>query len=237
MNRREFTRLAGRMWDEIPEVARQGVEALTVEDRALPHQDFEEVYTLGECVTEEWPSGFGGEGDMRSELVLYYGSFVALADLDPEFDWPGELWETILHELLHHREAAAGESGLDDFDWAAEQNFRRLAGDPFDPGFYRAVPPGPDGVVRLDSESFLEAEVPEGASGVRFTWRGHEYEIEVPADVPVAFVEIANLAGGRLCVVARRKRPWWRIGGRAAGAGPPAELRRRALPLGANGAG
>lgn len=237
MKRADFARVAGRMWDEIPEIARQGVEALTVEDRALPHPDFEEVFTLGECVTEEWPSGFGGEGDMRSELVLYHGSFAALAALDPEFDWEGELWETILHELLHHREAAAGESGLDEFDWAAEQNFRRLAGDPFDPVFYRAVPPGPDGVVRLDSESFLETAVPEGESEVRFTWRGREYGVEIPEDAALAFVEIENLAGGRLCVVARRRRPWWRLGGRTGGAGRPTEIRRRARPVGANVAG
>lgn len=237
MKRGAFARLAGRMWDEIPAIARQGVEALTVEDRTLPHPDFEEVYTLGECVTEDWPSGFGGEGDTRSVLVLYYGSFVALSELDSGFDWQGELWETILHELLHHREAAAGESGLDDFDWAAEQNFRRLAGEPFDPGFIRAVPPGPDGVVRLDSESFLETEVAEGASEARFTWRGREYGVDIPEDVPLAFVEIANLAGGRLCIVARRKRPWWRLGGGGRNASPPAELRRDALPFGGNGAG
>ena len=237
MKRTAFARLAGRLWDEIPEIARQGVQALTVEARALPHAGFEDVYTLGECVTEDWPSGFGGEGDTRSELVLYHGSFVALADLDAEFDWEGELWETILHELLHHREAAAGESGLEDFDWAAEQNFRRLAGDPFDPGFYRAVPASPDGVVRLDSESFLETAVPEGASEAWFTWRGREYGIEIPADVPLAFVEIENLAGGRLWVVARRTRPWWRVWVRSAASGPPAELRRRALPLTTNGTG
>lgn len=235
MKRAAFARLAGRMWDDIPEPVRQGVDGLTVEGRALPHPEYEDVYTLGECVTEDWPSAFGGEGDTRSELVLYHGSFAALARLDPEFDWEGELWETILHELLHHREAAAGESGLEDFDWAEEQNLRRLAGEPFDPDFYRAVPAGPDGVVRLDSESFLEAAVPEGRPDVPFTWRGHAYTVEVPVESGLAFVEVENLAGGRLCVVARRRRPWWRRlagGGRAV----PEELRRRALPASTDGA-
>jgi len=236
MKRGEFARLAGRMWDEIPGLARQGVEALSVEARALPHPDFEDVYTLGECVTEEWPSGYGGEGDTRSELVLYHGSFAALAALDPAFDWEGELWETILHELLHHREAAAGESGLEELDRAEEQNLRRLSGRPFDPGFYRAVPAGADGIVRLDSESFLETTVPEGASEVRFSWRGGDYEVRIPPDARLAFVAVANLAGGRLCVVARRRRPWWRAWTRGSGA-PPAELTRRALPVPGNGAG
>lgn len=229
MKRARFRELAGRMWEEIPPGLREGVEALSVEPEAVPHPEFEDVYTLGECLTDQWPSGFGGEGEMRSELVLYHGSFEALAELDPAFDWKGELWETILHELLHHREAAAGESALDDYDWAEEQNRLRLAGRPYDPFFYRVVPEGPDGIVRLDSELFLETEVPEGADEVRFEWRGGAYTIRVPAEATLSVVEVANLAHGRLNVVVRRRRPWWRFW---AGWGdrPPVELRRRALP-------
>ncbi|MDX1576929.1 MAG: metallopeptidase family protein [Gemmatimonadota bacterium] len=225
-----FRRRASQMWDEIPPESREGVEALTVEERELSHPDFEEVYTLGECVTEVWPSGFGGEGDTRSELVLYHGSFRALAELDPTFDWEEELWETILHELLHHREAAAGESGLDDFDWAEEQNRLRLWGRPFDPDFYRAVPADADGVVRLDSELFVESTIPPGAVEAPFNWRGHAYTIRVPAEAERAFVEVANLANGRLCVVARRRRPWWKFWDRADGV-LLADERRSALPV------
>ncbi|MGH7541338.1 MAG: hypothetical protein ACRELC_10090 [Gemmatimonadota bacterium] len=229
MTPRLFRREAARMWEEIPPELRAGVEALSIEEHAVPHPEFEDVYTLGECVTEEWPSGFGGEGDLRSQLVLYYGSFQALADLDPSFDWDGELWETILHELLHHREAAAGESALDDYDWAEEQNRRRLTGRPFDPGFCRVVPAGPDGTVRLDSELFVETEAPADAPEVRFAWRGRVYTVHVPTTVRLAFVEIANLAHGRLCVIVRRRRPWWRFWGGGSERGL-AELRRRALP-------
>jgi hypothetical protein len=229
VKRGAFRKLAGRMWDEIPAAAREGVEALTVVDEALPHPEFADVYTLGECVTDVWPSGYG-DGDTRSELVLYHGSFRALADLDPGFDWADEMWETILHELLHHREAAAGQSGLDDFDWAEEQNLLRWAGLEYDPSFYRAVPAGSDGVVRLDSELFIESLVPPGSDEAVFRWRDHAYSVRVPADVQTAFVQVVNLAGGRLSVVMRRRRPWWAIWRRTA-TGWPAELARSALPL------
>ena len=228
MKRAAFRRLAGRMWDEIPVEAREGVEGVTVVDEPLEHPDFPDVYTLGECVTESWPDGYG-EGDVRSELILYHGSFRALADLDSAFDWEEELWETILHELLHHREAAAGQSGLDDFDWAEEQNLLRWEGLAYDPGFYTVVPMGPDGVVRLDSEMFLETTVGPEEVEAGFEWRGRSYTVRVPRDVELAFVGVANLAAGRLCLVVKRRRsPWRRLARRRA---PPVELWRSALPV------
>lgn len=217
------------MWHEIPAEAREGVDGLTIEPEAASHPDFHWVYTMGECLTEAWPSGAGGDGDVRSELVLYHGSFRALAEDDPDFDWEGELWETILHELLHHRESAAGEAGLDEVDWAHEQNLRRLAGKPFDPDFCRAVPSGPDGVVKLESELFVESVIPERADEAVFAWRGRRYAVEAPVYANRAFVEVPNLAGGRLCVIIRRRSPWWRFGrGRNY---RPAEVSLRAYPV------
>ncbi len=230
MNLETFERRARQLWEEIPEAAREGVEALAVEADVLAHPDFDWVYTMGECVTAAWPSGFGGEGDTRSELVLYHGSFQTLAEEDAAFDWEGELWETILHELLHHREAAAGESSLDDLDWAEEQNFRRLAGEPFDPDFCRAVPAGTDGAVRLDSELFVESTVSQRAGEAVFEWRKNDYSVRVPAAAR-AFVEVRNLAGGRLCVVVQRRRPWWRFGSLQRGESSVVEIVRSALPL------
>ncbi|MFV1988119.1 MAG: hypothetical protein ACC682_12620 [Gemmatimonadota bacterium] len=235
MNRVAFGELAGRMWDDIPAEAREGVERVTVVDDVLTHPDSSEVFTLGECVTQSWPDGYS-EGAVRSELLLYHGSFAALADEDAAFDWADELWETILHELLHHREAAARQSGLDDFDWAEEQNRLRWNGWPFDPAFYTVVPAGPDGVVRLDSELFLETVITPEAAEAGFEWRDEAYTVRVPIDVTVAFVEVTNLAGGRLCLVVRRRRRWWRSFGRPH-TGPPVELWRSALPASPNGGG
>ncbi len=224
-----FRELAAEMWEEIPQEMKAGVAALVVEERIEPHPDIEEVYTLGECVTEEWPSQYGGPGETRSELVLYHGSFRALSRLDPAFDWAYELWETILHELLHHREVAAGEAGLDVYDWAVEQDQLRRAGRPFDPSFYRAVPPGPDGTVRLESEIFVETHAPRGAAEATFRWRGESWSLRIPPGRRPLFVQLRNLARGRLWVVVREERPWWRrwLPSRE---GEPVELERRALP-------
>ena len=216
------------MWREIPASAREGVDGLTIEPGSAAHPDFDWVYTMGECLTEAWPSGAGGDGDLRSELVLYHGSFRMLAEEDLDFDWEGELWETILHELLHHRESAAGEAGLDAVDWAHEQNLRRIAGEPFDPNFYRAVASGPDGVVRLESELFVESTVSKRAREAVFEWRGRRYAVEAPPSAR-AFVEVPNLAGGRLCVAVRRRLPWWRLGRR--GDRLPLQLSHPARPL------
>lgn len=228
MRLEEFTRLAERMWEEVPAPLREGVEAVSVEEKALEHDYLEGVYTLGECVTDDYPSGYGGTGDVRSSVVLYYGSFRALAEREPGFDWASELWETLLHEILHHREAAAGESKLDDYDWAVEQNQRRHAGKTFDPTFYEVAPRAEDGTIRLDSEIFLDVEVPLKASQAAFEWRGRRYSVRIPPETPV-FVEVANLAGGRLWLVVRRRRPWWRrlfAPARRA----PVEMSLRALP-------
>lgn len=219
------------MWEEIPEPLKEGVEALVVEEDALSHPSIPEVYTLGECVGETWGGAWAGPGEYVSLLYLYHGSFRALAELDPGFDWEGELWETIVHELLHHREYAAGEAGLEDYDYAVEQNQLRYAGRPFDPTFYRAVPPGPDGSVRIESEIFVEAEAPVEAAEATFTWRERSYTIRIPAEEEAPlFVQVKNLAQGRLWVVVRRRRPWWRrlLPFRTP---RPRELARRALPV------
>ena len=230
MNVGRFQAEAARMFEEIPEAFRAGVVELVVETGAPEHPGLPEIWTMGECITEEWPDGTGGLADTQSRIVLYHGSFRNIARDDPAFDWDAELWETIVHELLHHREAAAAESGLDAFDWAVDQNFLRHAGEPFDPDFYREVPADADGAVRLEGETFLEAHPDPGATSVEFGWRDHRYAVRIPPDVDRAFVRVRNLAGGRLWVVVRRRITWWR---RLLGSTDPGRivtLERRALP-------
>lgn len=226
-----FRELASRMWEEIPQVYREGVDALVVEHDALPHPELRGIYTLGECVTDGWPDGYSAEGEVRSRVLLYHGSFGALARLDPSFDWRAELWETILHELLHHREFAAGEDALDEYDRALDENFRRHAGLPFDPTFYRLVPADAHGFRRLESEVFVETTVDPDATDAVFPWRERRFTVRVPRTEAPLFVNPVNLAPGRLWVVVRRRRRWWSrlFGGRDAGR-EARELLRRALP-------
>ena len=159
MNLATFRRRAREIFDAIPAELRHGVEYVRVEEQALPHPDMPDVYTLGECATGDLDVGFDAPGAVRSGVHLYYGSFRELARLDPAFDWEAELWETITHEVRHHRESNAGEDALEDLDWAEDENFKRRAGKPFDPGFYRAGEPVGDGAWEVDGDLFLEREL------------------------------------------------------------------------------
>lgn len=226
-----FKDLSGRMYDDIPAPFREGVSGVTVRREARGHPTLPGIWTLGECVTDRWPDPLGGVGETNSEILLYFGSFRELASQDHHFDWESELWETMLHELLHHREAAADEDGLDVFDWAADQNFRRLAGLDFDPLFAHALPRDADGAARLEGETFVDVTLRPHETEARFVWRGGRWSVRIPGDAQLVWARVRNLAGGRLWLIAERKRPWWRWGNRA----PEADfwmLDRRALPVG-----
>jgi len=207
-----FERIARQEWDRIPEGYRAGVDGLVVERAARRHPRTHDIYTLGECVTEAYPSDFGGPDTIRSSVVLYYGSFLRLSRLDPAFDWERELWETLTHELKHHLESLADEDALTDVDTAMEEYFKRVEGEPFDPFFYRlGEPAGPDR-YRLEDRLFIEQR--RGAEpAVRFELDGRAYRFA--ASDPDADVEFVQIVGGidedtdleELCVVLVRPLP------------------------------
>lgn len=182
----DFEALAWRYWGEVPERYKEGIDGVVVERDAMPHPTLPEIYTLGECLTEAYPSGYGGPETIRSAVVLYYGSFLRLSKQEPEFDWEEELWETLTHELQHHLESLADEAALEALDYAMDENFKRLEGEPFDPLFFRSGTRVADGVWRLERDVFLEREfrsVDELGSAVEFTWHGERYRVPRPGDV------------------------------------------------------
>jgi hypothetical protein len=174
----EFEQHAWREWERIPEQYRAGVDGLSIERKALAHPSLPDVYTLGECVTESFPSDFGGPDTTRSLVVLYYGSFFRLSRLDEGFDWESELWETLTHELQHHLESLASDDGLIDMDYAADENYRRYEGEPFDPLFFRHGVLE-NGWYRVEDEFFHEVAAGDGP--IRFEWRGAPYAVDPPA--------------------------------------------------------
>jgi hypothetical protein len=190
----EFEKLAWVQWEKVPAEYKQGVDGLTIDRDARAHPENDEIYTLGECVTERYPSDFGGPETTRSAVVLYYGSFLRLSHLDPGFDWEKELWETITHELQHHLEALASEDALEDFDYAVDENFKRMDGEPFDPLFFRAGELVAPGVYRVEDDVFIELEPGAPGSGsVEFDWEGARYRIARPAlTTDVAFVHVTG---------------------------------------------
>ena len=211
MRLREFEQLAREYWEEIPEEYKHGVDGVRVLRRAQAHDDLPDVYTMGECLTETYPSDFGGPETTRSAVVLYHGSFAALAELDAEFDWENELWETLTHELQHHLESLADEDALEDVDYAADENFKRYEGLPFDPSFYRAgtgtteraylgfegaAAPVPLGSWRVEADWFFELvyasdRPPSGRAS--FEWAGARHAFELPlARADVTFVVLGE---------------------------------------------
>lgn len=205
----DFEALALRLWAEVPEEFLEGVAGLEVSRKALPHPIRADVYTLGECVPLP-AEGAEVAGTVQSQVILYYGSFAALAREVGEFDWREEAWETITHEVRHHLEWRARAPDLERFDWAAEQNFARGDGEPFDPEFHLHGEPVVAGVYRLDDDYFLDRQAEQVPSQVEFTWHGRDYVVTVPPEttLPVFLVveEIVEPPPGELVVVLRRRR-------------------------------
>ncbi|HUE77156.1 MAG TPA: hypothetical protein VMM83_04375 [Longimicrobiales bacterium] len=221
MEYEEFERRAARVWDEIPDAYRSGVDGLVLERDSRPHPTLPDIYTLGECLTESYISDWGGPETTRSVLVLYYGSFLHLSRLDPDFDWRYEIWETVTHELRHHLESLAAEDALEDVDYAVDENFKRLQGEPFDPFFYRSGEPLAPGVYQADRDVFIELpwedRAPPGPEA-EFLWHGVPYSVPVPEDPgDVAFIQVTDgvdTGPAALCVVLARRIGFWAALGR-----------------------
>lgn len=204
----DFRALVDRLLKDVPPTYLDGVVTVDVSPMAVPHPVRAEIYTLGECIPLEW-SGSGQ--DLQSRVVLYHGSFQALARLgEGDFDWREEVWETLTHELRHHLEWRANVGALEAFDWAAEQNFARHEGDPFDPTFYRSGERLADGVYKVDDDVFIEA----GAGSTErypqeIVWHGKRYRTLLPEGVrPPALIVLDGLdeppPGDAVLVIPRR---------------------------------
>ena len=172
----DFRHLVDGLLKEVPAAYLDGVAAVDVSPKTIPHPVRGDTYTLGECIPLEWSRG---GADLHSRIVLYHGSFAALARLEPgEFDWRREAWETLSHELRHHLEWRANLAALEAYDWAAEQNFARGDGDAFDPTFYRSGERLAPGVYKVEDDVFIEREGGRGkGEGLHLTWHGKGYSV------------------------------------------------------------
>lgn len=187
----DFRSLVDRLAREVPPEFRDGIVAIDVSAKALPHPVHGDVYTLGECIPLEW-SGSGA--DLHSRITFYYGSFASLARLG-DFDWREEAWETLTHELRHHLEWRANVDGLAAYDWAAEQNFARHEGQAFDPWFFRSGETLHDGIWKVDDDVFIERGG-GGRSGdaLDLVWHGRRYRVSRPRQRQgLVFLTLAGL--------------------------------------------
>jgi hypothetical protein len=203
----DFESMVRRMAGEVPPEFLAGVAEIAVSPRRVPHPDREEIFTLGECIP--LPAAEGSVEGVQSRVVLYHGSFQALAGLRDGFDWREEAWETLTHELRHHLEWRARTPDLEDFDWAVEQNFARQDGEPFDPAFYLDGEPVAPETYRVDDDVFVERVVTAVPATAALTWGGRTYRVPVPPDAGLpAFLSLEGVADppeGELVLVLRRK--------------------------------
>lgn len=206
----DFERLIHRLVEEVPQEFLAGVAGVDVSRKTLPHPERQEVYTLGECVPVA--SEASGDAEIQCRVILYHGSFQALAASRKEFDWRREAWETLTHELRHHLEWRARVPDLEAFDWAAEQNFARGDNEAFDPLFHLSGErAGPD-IYRLDDDYFLDVVVTTAPAVARFQWHGRGYDVVLPAKLTLpAFLSVNGVADpppGELILVFRRRASW-----------------------------
>jgi len=213
---KDFERAAEEAYEEIPDEYKNGIDGLVVSREAHTHPDLPDIFTLGECVTEDYATDYAGPDTTRSVVVLYWGSFRTLAARDPDFDWDGELWETLTHELRHHLESLAGEDALEGVDYAADETFKRDQGMDFDPWYFQHGERVEPGLYRVERSYYLEQEwtAPDfdAAEHVSFTWAGAAYRIPRPAeqgDVHYVWIDGVVEEPATLELVLVRRRSWW----------------------------
>lgn len=110
------------MVDEIPTEFLRGLGGVHVLPEARLEPECEDVYRMGEYLDPGVQDFLGAGEGLGRHVAIYYGSFEAIAETDPDFDWEDEAWETLTHELRHHVESLAGEDWLvqDDEDRARD---------------------------------------------------------------------------------------------------------------------
>ncbi|MEZ4457724.1 MAG: metallopeptidase family protein [Gemmatimonadales bacterium] len=202
----DFETLVRRLADEIPDEFLTGIAEIVVSPRTVAHPERNEIFTLGECIP--LPAATDEAEAVQSRVVLYYGSFAALARDQTDFDWHAEAWETLTHEIRHHVEWRAREPALESLDEAVEQNYARLAGEPFDAAFYRDGERLPGGMFRVEDDYFIEVDSAQVGHTFRFAWAGERYRAQLPDDLaPPAFLSVQGLAApppGELVLVVVR---------------------------------
>jgi predicted Zn-dependent protease with MMP-like domain len=232
---KEFAQAAREAYEAIPEDFKEGVDGLVVSREAPVHPELPDIYTLGQCLTEDYVSDWGGPETTRSMVVLYWGSFRALADSDPTFDWEGELWETLTHELRHHLESLAREDALEGVDYASDETFKRDEGLEFDPWYFQHGAVVERGVFKVENNYYVEqAWRPadfEAAPHLEITWQGSTYRIPRPEELgDVHFVWVHGVvdAPSTLELVLVGRRSWWEEAKRLAGMYRPVVLESEA---------
>ena len=92
-------------------------DGISLLPEAREDPEVEDLYIMGEYCNDM----------MGRYIVLYYGSFAALAQQEDwtQEDWEDELYTTLSHEFTHHMEGLAGERGLEIRDELEMEQYRQ----------------------------------------------------------------------------------------------------------------
>lgn len=120
-----FEALVEALVDDIPDAFLKGLQGVHVIEDAKPEEGYVDVWRLGEYLDPGAADFLGAGEGLGRHVALYYGSFVAVGDGDPAFDWEDEAWETLTHELRHHVESLAGDGRLIEQDVLDSRDFER----------------------------------------------------------------------------------------------------------------
>ena len=215
MRRRDFETMVQKMVGELPPAFLEGIAGVSVTGKTVPHPVRGDIWTLGECVPHTFGSPDDGGPGLRSTVYLHYGSFAALAEDEPGFDWREEAWETLTHEVRHHLEWRAHAAALEAFDDAVEANFARGEDEPFPPLFFLDGERIAPRVTKVEDDVFIDHPLGRRAwrraagGTVAVPWHGREYAVTLPARLPdILFVTVTGVSPeptGELVVVVRRK--------------------------------
>lgn len=208
----DFSRLAQEAFQNIPAVYRDGVDGVTTVEAKETHPELPDVATLGECLTHGHISDWQGPETTRSRVMLYYGSFRHMAEIDPKFDWEAELWETLTHELQHHLESLADEDALEALDYAMDESFKRGRGEPFDPWYYRWGEALGVGVFRVEDEVYIERVLTvgefDGLEALDFAWKHTKYRTPRPDTLGDIHFVIVHGIEPRIQIVLIQRPTW-----------------------------
>jgi hypothetical protein len=203
----DFEDMVRRLCEEVPADFFDGIAEVVVSPRVVADPKRPDVFTLGECIPLPVQVGSGVEG-LQSQVVMYHGSFAALAGQQQGMDWRHEAWETLTHELRHHLEWRAHAPDLENFDWAVEHNFARHDGEPFDPTFFLSGNPESSDRYSVDDDVFIDHIVSSVPISVDFSWQKKVYRVKVPRDAELpCFLVVQGVTEpppGELVIVLRR---------------------------------
>ncbi|MFN3265673.1 MAG: metallopeptidase family protein [Deinococcales bacterium] len=120
----EFQQRLQEMIEIIPERFMKNLQGIHCFPEIKHSPEQRGLVRMGEYLDPGFESFMAAGVHIGRHINIYYGSFVAVARYNPDFDWEEQLWETLTHELQHHLESQANDQSLIEWDKQQLEKFR-----------------------------------------------------------------------------------------------------------------